>query len=191
MTKDTARPTALDLPMVAPLPEATQAYFDKCLDKLGLVPNVLRAYAFDIGKLNAFSAFYNDLMLGPSGLSKLEREMIAVVVSSLNRCWYCQVAHGAAVRQLSGRPELGEAMVMNWRAADLSERETAMLTFAEKVTVESHRITEADRAALRTAGFTDRDIWDIASVAGFFAMSNRVASASGMQPNPDYHRVAR
>ncbi len=191
MTKDTARPTALDLPMVAPLPEATQAYFDKCLDKLGLVPNVLRAYAFDIGKLNAFSAFYNDLMLGPSGLSKLEREMIAVVVSSLNRCWYCQVAHGAAVRQLSGRPELGEAMVMNWRAADLSERETAMLTFAEKVTVESHRITEADRAALRTAGFTDRDIWDIASVAGFFAMSNRVASASGMQPNPEYHRVAR
>lgn len=191
MTKDTARPTALDLPMVAPLPEATQAYFDKCLDKLGLVPNVLRAYAFDIGKLNAFSAFYNDLMLGPSGLSKLEREMIAVVVSSLNRCWYCQVAHGAAVRQLSGRPELGEAMVMNWRAADLSPRETAMLTFAEKVTVESHRITEADRAALRTAGFTDRDIWDIASVAGFFAMSNRVASASGMQPNPDYHRVAR
>lgn len=191
MTKDTARPTALDLPMVAPLPEATQAYFDKCLDKLGLVPNVLRAYAFDIGKLNAFSAFYNDLMLGPSGLSKLEREMIAVVVSSLNRCWYCQVAHGAAVRQLSGRPELGEAMVMNWRAADLSERETAMLTFAEKVTIESHRITEADRAALRTAGFTDRDIWDIASVAGFFAMSNRVASASGMQPNPEYHRVAR
>lgn len=191
MTKDTARPTALDLPMVAPLPEATRAYFDKCLDKLGLVPNVLRAYAFDIGKLNAFSAFYNDLMLGPSGLSKLEREMIAVVVSSLNRCWYCQVAHGAAVRQLSGRPELGEAMVMNWRAADLSERETAMLTFAEKVTVESHRITEADRAALRTAGFTDRDIWDIASVAGFFAMSNRVASASGMQPNPEYHRVAR
>lgn len=191
MTKDTARPTALDLPMVAPLPEATQAYFDKCLDKLGLVPNVLRAYAFDIGKLNAFSAFYNDLMLGPSGLSKLEREMIAVVVSSLNRCWYCQVAHGAAVRQLSGRPELGEAMVMNWRAADLSARETAMLTFAEKVTVESHRITEADRAALRTAGFSDRDIWDIASVAGFFAMSNRVASASGMQPNPEYHQVAR
>lgn len=191
MTKDTARPTALDLPMVAPLPEATQAYFDKCLDKLGLVPNVLRAYAFDIGKLNAFSAFYNDLMLGPSGLSKLEREMIAVVVSSLNRCWYCQVAHGAAVRQLSGRPELGEAMVMNWRAADLSERETAMLTFAEKVTVESHRITEADRAALRTAGFTDRDIWDIAAVASFFNMSNRVALAVDMRPNNDYHAMAR
>lgn len=191
MTKDPARPTALDLPMVSPLPEATQAYFDKCQEKLGLVPNVLRAYAFDIAKLNAFSAFYNDLMLGPSGLSKLEREMIAVVVSSLNRCWYCQVAHGAAVRELSGRPDLGEAMVMNWRAAGLGPRETAMLTFTEKVTLESHRITEADRAALRAEGFTDRDIWDIASVAGFFAMSNRVASASGMQPNTEYHGAAR
>lgn len=191
MTKDPARPTALDLPMVSPLPEATQAYFDKCQEKLGLVPNVLRAYAFDIAKLNAFSAFYNDLMLGPSGLSKLEREMIAVVVSSLNRCWYCQVAHGAAVRELSGRPDLGEAMVMNWRAAGLGPRETAMLTFTEKVTLESHRITEADRAALRAEGFTDRDIWDIASVAGFFAMSNRVASASGMQPNIEYHGAAR
>ncbi len=177
--------------MVSPLPEATQAYFDKCQEKLGLVPNVLRAYAFDIAKLNAFSAFYNDLMLGPSGLSKLEREMIAVVVSSLNRCWYCQVAHGAAVRELSGRPDLGEAMVMNWRAAGLGPRETAMLTFTEKVTLESHRITEADRAALRAEGFTDRDIWDIASVAGFFAMSNRVASASGMQPNTEYHGAAR
>ena len=177
--------------MVSPLPEATQAYFDKCQEKHGLVPNVLRAYAFDIAKLNAFSAFYNDLMLGPSGLSKLEREMIAVVVSSLNRCWYCQVAHGAAVRELSGRPDLGEAMVMNWRAAGLGPRETAMLTFTEKVTLESHRITEADRAALRAEGFTDRDTWDIASVAGFFAMSNRVASASGMQPNIEYHGAAR
>lgn len=177
--------------MVSPLPEATRTYFDKCQEKLGLVPNVLRAYAFDIAKLNAFSAFYNDLMLGPSGLSKLEREMIAVVVSSLNRCWYCQVAHGAAVRELSGRPDLGEAMVMNWRAAGLGPRETAMLTFTEKVTLESHRITEADRAALRAEGFTDRDIWDIASVAGFFAMSNRVASASGMQPNAEYHGAAR
>jgi len=191
VTKDPARPTALDLPMVSPLPEATAAYFDKCAEKLGLVPNVLRAYAFDIAKLNAFTGFYNDLMLGPSGLTKLEREMIAVVVSSLNRCWYCQVAHGAAVRELSGRPDLGEAMVMNWRAASLSPREYAMLASAEKVTLESHRITETDRGALRAEGFTDRDIWDIASVAGFFAMSNRVASATGMQPNADYHGVGR
>src|SRR6056297_2131488 len=190
MTKPPS-PTAVDLPMVDPLPEATQKYFDICEDKLGMIPNVLRAYAFDIDKLNAFTAMYNDLMLGDSGLSKLEREMIAVVVSSINRCWYCQVAHGAAVRQLSGRPELGEAMVMNWRAAELDARQTAMLSFAEKVTKASAEVTEADREALREAGFSDRDIWDIASVVGFFSMSNRVASATGMQPNPEYHGQAR
>ncbi|QGX99309.1 alkylhydroperoxidase [Roseovarius faecimaris] len=184
-------PTALDLPQVDPLPEATQKYFDICDEKLGFVPNVLRAYAFDIDKLNSFTAMYNDLMLAESGLSKLEREMIAVVVSSINRCWYCQVAHGAAVRQLSGKPELGEAMVMNWRAAGLDARQTAMLGFAEKVTKESHAIGEADRDHLRAVGFSERDIWDIVSVAGFFNMSNRVASATGMQPNPDYHSQAR
>lgn len=184
-------PTALNLPAVDPLPEHTQSYFDLCAEKLGLVPNVLRAYAFDIEKLDAFTALYNDLMLGESGLTKLEREMIAVVVSSVNRCWYCQVAHGAAVRAYSGDPALGEAMVMNWRVAPLDDRQTAMLTFAEKVTQDSASIAEADRQALRDAGFTDRDIWDIASVAGFFAMSNRVASATGMQPNTEYHAQAR
>ncbi|MGY6634013.1 MAG: peroxidase-related enzyme [Alkalilacustris sp.] len=189
MTAD--RPTALDLPPADPLPEATARYFALCEEKLGMVPNVLRAYAFDPAKLEAFTAMYNDLMLAPSGLSKLEREMIAVVVSAANRCWYCQVAHGAAVRALSGDPALGEAMVMNWRAAQLDRRQHAMLAFAEKVTLASHSITEGDRAALRAEGFGDRDIWDIAAVAGFFAMSNRVASATGMRPNPEYHSQAR
>jgi len=117
-------PTALNLPMVDPLPEDTQKYFDVCQEKLGMVPNVLQAYAFDIDKLNAFTAMYNDLMLGASNLSKLEREMIAVVVSSVNKCYYCLTAHGAAVRQLSGNPILGEQMVMNWRVADLDARQT-------------------------------------------------------------------
>jgi len=187
----TTDPTALDLPMVDPLPDDTQKYFDICQDKLGMIPNVLKAYAFDIEKLNTFTAMYNDLMLGDSGLSKLEREMIAVAVSSINRCWYCQVAHGAAVRALSGKPELGEAMVMNWRAADLDARQTAMLSFAEKVTKTSSETTEADRQALRDVGFSERDIWDIASVVGFFNMTNRVASATGMQPNSEYHAQAR
>ncbi|MCF7701300.1 peroxidase-related enzyme [Loktanella sp. M215] len=187
----TDRPTALDLPQVDPLPPATQKYFDICQDKLGMVPNVLRAYAFDIAKLDAFTGLYNDLMLADSGLSKLEREMIAVVVSSINKCFYCLTAHGAAVRQLSGDPALGEMMVMNWRAADLDPRQTAMLDFADKLTTDSARIVEADRQALRDAGFTDRDIWDIASVAAFFNMTNRVASATDMRPNPDYHAQAR
>jgi uncharacterized peroxidase-related enzyme len=184
---DTDAPTALDLAQVDPLPEKTAAYFALCEEKLGLVPNVLRAYAFDIAKLDAFAALYNEVMLAESGLSKLEREMIAVVVSAINRCFYCLTAHGQAVRQLSGDPILGEQLIMNWRAADLSARHRAMLLFAEKVTEASARIEEADREALRQAGFSDRDIWDIASVAGFFAMSNRVASATAMRPNPDYH----
>ena len=191
MTDDTHSPTALDLPMVDPLPEATRKYFDVCAEKLGLIPNVLKAYAFDIAKLNAFSAMYNDLMLAESGLTKLEREMIAVCVSSINRCWYCQVAHGAAVRELSGDPVLGEAIVMNWRVAALTAKQRAMLDFAEKLTVASSKIEEADRQALRDAGFSDRDIWDIASVTGFFNMTNRVASASGMEPNPEYHGAHR
>lgn len=182
--------TALNLPMLDPLPERTQAYFDLCQEKLGMVPNVLKAHAFDIAKLEAFTGLYNDLMLGGSGLSKLEREMIAVAVSSANGCFYCQTAHGAAVREM-GSPELGEMLVMNWRVADLSPRQRAMLEFAEKVTEASARISEADRQALRDAGFSDRDIWDIASVAGFFNMTNRIASAVDMRPNPEYHAQAR
>ena len=191
MTQKSDQATALDLPQVNPLPEATQKYFDICLDKLGLVPNVLRAYAFDIDKLNAFTAMYNDIMLADSGLSKLEREMIAVVVSSINRCWYCQVAHGAAVRKLSGDPKLGEAMLMNYRVADLDARQRAMLDFAAKLTESSAKVEEADREGLRHFGFSDRDIFDIASVAGFFNMTNRVASAIDMKPNPEYHAQCR
>lgn len=189
MAKDA--PTALDLPMVDPLPEATQKYFDVCQEKLGMIPNVLQTYAFDIDKLNSFTAMYNDLMLGASNLSKLEREMIAVVVSSVNKCYYCLTAHGAAVRQLSGNPILGEQMVMNWRVADLDARQTAMLEFSENLTVTSAKTTEADRQALRDVGFTDRDIFDIASVAAFFNMTNRVASATNMKPNEAYHAQFR
>src|SRR5579862_6773566 len=182
--------TAFALP-AAPLSAEMAAYFAKCEEKLGFVPNVLKAYAFDNAKLSAFVAMYNDLMLAPSGLSKLEREMIAVVVSSHNRCYYCLVAHGAGVRQLSSDPVLGELMAMNFRAARLSGGERAMLDFAVKLTAEPWLIEEEDREALRRVGFSDRDIWDIAAVAGFFNMSNRVAFASDMRPNSVYHGQAR
>ncbi|MFM9974967.1 MAG: peroxidase-related enzyme [Beijerinckiaceae bacterium] len=181
---------ALDLPQGA-LSPAMQAYFQKCDEKIGFVPNVLKAYAFDNAKLEAFVAFYSDLMLAPSGLSKLEREMIAVAVSSENKCFYCLAAHGAAVRQLSGKPELGEMLVMNYRAAPLSPRERAMLDFAVLITNASSTIEEEDREVLRLEGFTDRDIWDIAAVASFYNMSNRMASATDMRPNPEYHAMAR
>jgi uncharacterized peroxidase-related enzyme len=188
--RDDTEVTALGLKQ-APLSPAMAAYFAKCEEKLGFVPNVLKAYAFDMAKLEPFVAMYNDLMLAPSGLSKLEREMIAVAVSAHNRCYYCLVAHGAAVRQLSGDPVLGELMVMNYRAARLSKRHRAMLDFAVKLTAEPWQVDEPDRAVLRKAGFSERDIWDIAAVAGFFNMSNRVASATDMRPNSVYHGQAR
>jgi uncharacterized peroxidase-related enzyme len=182
--------TALKLRPAALSPEMA-AYFAKCEEKLGFVPNVLKAYVFDMAKLSAFVAMYNDLMLAPSGLSKLEREMIAVAVSAQNHCYYCLVAHGAAVRQLSEDPPLGELLVMNYRAARLSKRERAMLDFAVKLTGEPWLVEEEDRARLRRAGFSERDIWDIAAVAGFFNMTNRVASATDMRPNSVYHGQAR
>ena len=188
--RDDIEITALSLQR-GKLSPAMEGYFAKCEEKLGFVPNVLQAYAFDNAKLEPFVAMYNDLMLAPSGLSKLEREMIAVAVSSHNKCYYCLVAHGAAVRVLSGDPVLGELMAMNYRAARLPKRQRAMLDFAVKLTAEPWTIEEEDREALRKAGFSDRDIWDIAAVAGFYNMSNRVASATDMRPNSVYHAQAR
>lgn len=187
----TKKVIALEIEPENELSDATKAYFAKCEEKLGLVPNVLLAYAFDEKKLRAFTDMYNDLMLGQSALSKLDREMIAVAVSSVNHCYYCLTAHGAAVRQLSGEPKLGEQIAMNYRAADLSPKQKAMLDFSVKLTERPDTIEESDRQALRDVGFTDRDIWDIASVAAFFNMSNRVAAAVDMHPNDEYHAMAR
>ena len=160
-TLDSVQPvylTALDLPVPprSSLPADLQKYFSICDEKIGFLPNVLSAYTFDEKKLRAFIGFYNDLMLDDSPLDKLEREMIAVVVSSANRCYYCQVAHGQAVRELSGDPVLGELLVMNYRVANLSPAQGAMLDFAHKMTVEPDAIVEADRAVLRDAGYDDR-----------------------------------
>lgn len=187
---DTTGAMALNLPR-AELSAAMQAYFAKCIEKIGYVPNVLAAYAHNNAKLETFAAFYNELMLAPSGLSKLEREMIAVVVSAENRCFYCLVAHGAAVRALSGDPLLGEAIAFNYRVAKITPKQRAMLDFAVQMCRASAEIEEKHREALRAVGFGDSDIWDIAAVASFYAMSNRMASATGMMPNAEYHAMAR
>lgn len=185
--------TALDLkiPLPEQLDDSTQAYFNKCQDKLGMIPNVLTAYSSNSEQLESFSRFYNTLMFGESGLSPLEREMIAVVVSSINHCFYCLTAHGAAVRQYSQDPILGEQLVMNYRAAKLSQRHRSMLDFADKLTRQPDQIIESDRQQLRDAGFSDQDIWDIANMTGFYNMTNRVASAVEMQPNDGYHNQFR
>ena len=184
------RITALNLEQAALTPEVA-AYFKKCEEKIGFIPNVLLAYAHDMAKFDGFANMYNTLMLAPSGLSKLEREMIAVVVSSENKCFYCLTAHGAAVRQLSGKPEMGEILAMNYRAGGFDDRTRAMLDFAVKITLNPQKIEEKDRERLRKEGFSDPDIWDIAAVAAFFNMSNRMASAVDMRPNPEYHAQAR
>jgi len=185
--------TALALPDADPaaMPADLAAYLDKCESKLGFVPNVLTAHAFDPEKLRLFANFYNHLMLADSELTRLERELIATTVSSRNRCHYCLVSHGQAVRELSGDPELGEALVMNYRTAQLEPRQRAMLDFCVKLTDQPEAIGEGDRQSLRQAGFSERAIWDVIAVASFYAMSNRLATATAMKPNPEYHDRSR
>ena len=181
----------LPVPSPKKLDKDLQKYFAICQEKLGLVPYVLRAWGLRPEKLRHFISMYNALMLGDSGLSKLEREMIAVVVSSANRCYYCLVAHGQAVRQLSGDPQLGEMMVMNYRVAELKPRQRAMLDFAWKLTETPRLVDEADRKRLRDVGFSNDDIFDISEVAAFFNYTNRMAAALDLMPNPEYHALHR
>ena len=173
------------------LSDEQKAYFQKCRDKLGLVPNVLRAYVHNPRKLSGFITFYNELMLGESELTKLEREMMAVVVSSTNHCYYCLVAHGQAVRALAEDPQLGEMLAMNYRVAELAPRQRALCAFAYKLTRAPDEMTEDDRQALRDVGLSDQGIFDASEVVGFFNMSNRVASAVDMIPNAEYHALNR
>lgn len=180
-----------DLPDFDSLDDDTKRYFEVCQEKLGMVPNVLRTYSVNQDKLRAFGQYYNTLMLGESRLSKLEREMVAVVVSSANRCFYCLVSHGQAVRKLSGDPQLGEMLVMNYRVADLSERHKAMLDFAWTLTTTPWEVAGAQRAKLEAAGLTHDEIFDLSDVIAFFNMSNRFAIASDMMPNPEYHAMDR
>lgn len=183
--------SALGVPDPATLDEDLQAIWKKCVEKLGFVPNVYSTYSKRPLRLRHFMAMYNEIMFSESGLSKLEREMVAVVVSSANRCYYCLVAHGAAVRQLSGDPELGEMMALNYRVAKLDARQRGMLDFAWKLTTTPNLVDDADRDGLRALGLTEEDIFDLAETTAFFNLSNRMASATDMMPNAEYHRSDR
>jgi uncharacterized peroxidase-related enzyme len=183
--------SALGFSDAASLDDDLKVIWARCVEKLGFVPNVFKTYSLRPQRLRNFIAMYNDIMLSQSGLSKLEREMVAVVVSSANRCYYCLVAHGAAVRTLSGDPELGEMMALNYRVARLDPRQTAMLDFAWKLTTTPHLVDDADRDALSQQGLSDEDIFDLSETVAFFNLSNRMASATDMMPNPEYHRQER
>ena len=166
-------------------------YLNIVNDKIGFVPNVLAAFAKFPKQFEGFTKLYNSLMLGESGLTKLEREMIAVAVSSENHCFYCLVAHGSAVRELSNDPQLGERIAANFRSAELPEKQLELLNFTKKLTRDPSEISESDRIKLREVGYTDRDIWDISAIIGLFNMTNRLASATEMEPNDNYHNIAR
>jgi len=167
-------------------PPGVAKLFDKASERLGFIPNVLRVYALRPRHLELWDAFYDDLMRGESGLTKPQREMIAVVVSTVNRCHYCMVSHGAALRKLTGDPVLVEQLRTDYKYAELEPRERAMLDFAVKLTEQSSRCSEDDVERLREAGWSDEDIMDIAQVAAMFNFTNRLASGLGWVPNDEF-----
>jgi uncharacterized peroxidase-related enzyme len=171
--------------------DQVENYLNIVNEKIGFIPNVLAAFAKFPKQFEGFTKLYNSLMLGESGLTKLEREMIAVTVSSENHCFYCLVAHGSAVRELSNDPQLGERIAANFRSAELPEKQLELLNFTKKLTRDPSEISEKDRTKLREVGYTDRDIWDISAIVGLFNMTNRLASATEMEPNDNYHNIAR
>ena len=185
--------TALNLELKQKNDEVINAsdYLKIVKEKIGFVPNVLNAFSKFPKQFEGFTKLYNSLMLGESGLSKLEREMIAVTVSAENQCFYCLVAHGAAVRELSDDPQLGERLASNFESANLSKKHKAMLRFVRALTKNPSTINENDRQVLTNEGFNDRDIWDISLIVGFFNMTNRLAIASEMEPNDIYHKMYR
>lgn len=181
----------LHVPAEDEVPDEVKALWALPLEKLGFVPNVLRVFALRPQHLLKWWDYYDELLRGESGLTKTQREMIAVVVSSTNRCHYCIVSHSAALRKLTKDPALSDQIASDYKAADLEPRERAMLDFAVTLTKASADMTDADVDALREAGWTDEDIFDIAQVAAMFNFTNRLASGLGWEPNPEYVSLGR
>jgi uncharacterized peroxidase-related enzyme len=179
------------VPAVADLPDDIRARILEVQAKAGFVPNVFLVLAHRPDEFRAFFAYHDALMLKDGGLTKAEREMIVVATSGANNCLYCVVAHGAILRIYEKHPLIADQLAVNHRRADLTPRRRAMLDFAMKVALRSAEIDEADYAALRDHGFTDEDAWDIAAIAAFFAMSNRLANMSSMRPNDEFYVMGR
>jgi uncharacterized peroxidase-related enzyme len=191
MARRTAAITWLGVPSEDEVPAEVRELWEKPLEKLGFVPNVLRVMALRPEHLLGWWAYYDELMRGESELTKAQREMIAVVVSAQNRCHYCVVSHSAALRKLTGDPDLADQLATNYRYAPVTSAERAMLDYTVKLTVESSACTEDDVEALRAEGWADEDILDIAQVAAMFNFTNRLASGLGWVPNPEYFSMGR
>ena len=178
-------------PDLATLPEDIRSRILAVQEKAGFVPNVFLAWAHRPDEFRAFFAYHDALMEKPGGLTKAEREMIVVATSSLNHCHYCVIAHGAILRIRAKKPRVADQVAINYRNADLTPRERAMLDFAVKVAARSHEVSEADFAALRSHGMTDDDIWDIGCITALFALSNRVANLLALKPNDEFYTMGR
>ena len=185
-------PTRYPAPELKDLPEDMRARILEVQDKSGFVPNVFLALARRPAEWRAFFAYHDALMHKEDGsLTKGEREMIVTATSAANQCLYCVVAHGAILRIYEKKPLVADQVAVNWRKADITPRQRAMLDFALKVCLRSHEIAEPDFEALRPHGFSDEDIWDIAAITAFFGLSNRMASFADMMPNPEFYLMGR
>jgi uncharacterized peroxidase-related enzyme len=187
----TSQISRLNVPDEQSLPDDIQTLFDKLRTRSGFVPNVYRAYSLRPQQLRGFIALYDSIMMDDSGLTRAEREMIAVAISAQNHCFYCLTSHGAILRVRGGDEVLADTIAANYRAADLTPRQRAMLDLAVKVTHSSDTIGDEDIYSLRAHGFSDEDIMDIVQTSAFFNYSNRVASALDLRPNREYHSMAR
>jgi uncharacterized peroxidase-related enzyme len=179
------------VPALDELPDDIRARIEEVQQKAGFVPNVFVTLAHRPDEFRAFFAYHDALMLKEGGLTKAEREMIVVATSGANDCLYCVVAHGAILRIYAKNPLVADQVAVNYRKADITPRQKAMLAFALKIAVDSAAVDDADFAALREQGFGDEDIWDIGAIAAFFALSNRMANMISMRPNDEFYAMAR
>ena len=179
------------VPALEDMPEDIRARILAVQEKSGFIPNVFLVLAHRPDEFRAFFAYHDALMDKDGGLTKAEREMIVVATSSANQCHYCVIAHGAILRIYEKKPLVADQVAVNYRKADITPRQRAMLDFAMKVCLRSHEIDDSDFAALHAHGFSDEDAWDIAAITAFFGLSNRIASFSNMMPNPEFYLMGR
>jgi uncharacterized peroxidase-related enzyme len=189
MTSPTAE--RFPIPDLARLPEDIRARILAVQEKSGFVPNVFLTLAYRPDEFRAFFAYHDALMEKDGGLTKAEREMIVVATSIVNQCQYCVVAHGAILRIRARNPQIADQIAANYRKADITPRQKAMLDFALKVSAEAHKVSDADFSELAGHGFTNDDVWDIAAIAAFFALSNRMANVTDMRPNDEFYLMGR
>ena len=179
------------IPRLADMPADIRARIEAVQEKAGFIPNVFLSLAYRPDEFRAFFAYHDALMEKEGGLTKAEREMIVVATSSANQCQYCVVAHGAILRIRAKNPLIADQVASNYRKADITERQKAMLDFALKVSRRAEEVGEADFEALKRHGFTEDDIWDIGAISALFALSNRMANMTGMRPNDEFHLLGR